>query len=347
MALPPSFRETVSGPTSPGTPLRDGAHMMPPVRPDANRLLQHGLGPATVIRSAPATEEQGLAVDALPGSLPPRPGSGGDQALRLPDAELGGRTRPTEFTLRDTPHLNLWPVADLGLSSTRAVVTAWWEGSSSPSGEVVSPSPSARPPRASFPLVDSAKATRAGSMASPETGRVVTDPPGPIEPSPGPGVPLSPLAAAPLDGGSLDASPLPGLRPGAPNPGASPRHTSPGDQMALTLRQDDGTAVTIRVLVRGDRVEATIIDRGPPQVPVGTRETAALHQALERQGFRDVQVMVQQVMPGDRPPFSLAAESRRSMDSPQDRPQHSRRQDDEGSPSQGRSHQRSPRERER
>ncbi len=346
MVLPPSFRETVSGPTSPGKPLRDGKHMMPPVRPDANRLLQLGREPATLIRSAPATEEQGLAVDALPGSRPPHPGSGGDQALRIPEAKPEGRTRSTEFTLRDTPHLNLRPVADLGLSSARAVVTAWWEGSSSPRGGGMTPAASARP-RTSSPLVASAMGAGAEFSASPDAPQGVTEPPGPIEHSPGSGVPLPSLAAAHLDGGPSDASLFPGLRPGAPNPDASPRQASPGDQMALTLRQDDGTAVTIRVLVRGDRVEATIIDRGPPQVPVGTRETTALHQALERQGFRDVQVMVQHVIPGDRPPYGLAPESRRTTDSPQDRPQHSRRQDDEGSPSQGRSHQRSPRERER
>ncbi len=351
VALSPPFREIVSGQSSLGTPPREERHDVPRTTPGRDGLSRHGDGTRTVTRSAPAAAsaasvagEPRQAGEALDGIRPHGPGP--DQTPRSFETLTEGRTSSTEVILRNTPDLTPRPLTDLGLSSARAVVTAWWEGLTSPRAGAVPPPASARL-RPSTPQAVSAQVALAESPVSTKIPVVVTDPPGPNEPATLPGAPPAFLFPSTVEGGRSAFTLASEARPGAANPGAAPSRGSPGDQVALTLRQEDGTAVTIRVLVRGDRVEATIIDRGPPQVPVGSRETTALHQALERQGFREVQVMVQHVPPGDREPHLQAPDSRRSTDSPQDRQQHSRRQDDEGSHRQGRSHQRSPRERER
>lgn len=351
-ALPPPFREIVSGPSSPGIPLREERPIAPRTTSRRGGPSQHGVETGTAMPPAPeaasapsvAGELRRVGGEGLDG-IPPH-GAGPDRTPRSFDTPTDGRTSSAEVTLRHTADLTPRSLTDLGLSSARAVLTAWWEGSASPRAGAVPPPASARL-RPSTPHAVSAEVALAASPVSTKIPVVATDAPGPTEPVIEPGVPPAFLVASTVEGGRSASTPASEPGPGAAHPGAAPSRGSPGDQMALTLRQDDGTAVTIRVLVRGDRVEATIIDRGPPQVPVGSRETATLHQALERHGFREVQVMVQHVPSGDREPHLQAPDSRRSTDSPQDRQQHSRRQDDEGFHRQGRSHQRSPRERER
>ncbi|HWP02064.1 MAG TPA: hypothetical protein VNL96_01265 [Gemmatimonadaceae bacterium] len=127
-------------------------------------------------------------------------------------------------------------------------------------------------------------------------------------------------------------------------------------QQQITLRLDDGSAARLRITVRGDRVEALIVE--PDSLAAGRLfgRVEELRAALQRSGFSDPIVVV-------RAP-SRASDVHSSMTVPNDvvalrtsegqqaRDSRSssfsyRRQDEGGSQGQGRSHQRSGRERER
>lgn len=345
-----------------------------PRSPDRMTLVSHFPQPGSPGEGTP--QQGGLDTTVLPGSLPGTTTRAEHQQLtvdRLP-AEALPLDGPSSPRSEPHPTASQPPGRELSLSTARAAIAAWWEGLGSPregrapSGSVqpaiepaqmvISPVP---PPSPRFgmvtPSVPGSDAI-AGASSRPQRAPIADDQTQrenlrlvirdvAHDPTTGTGIP--PVSVPPTaPKGVATETVLPSVSRATTAPVAfAPQGTTGGEQMALTLRQDDGTAVTIRVMVRGDRVEATIIDRGPPQAPVGSRETGALHLALERQGFRDIHVAVQHLAPLEREHLTPAPESRRTTDSTQDRNQHARRQDDEGAHSQGRSHQRSPRERER
>lgn len=156
--------------------------------------------------------------------------------------------------------------------------------------------------------------------------------------------PLSPAAASPApgDGATADVGATVALR----NTGGATPPAGSGalDRATLRVTRDDGTQLTIRIVVRGDMVRATIMEpSGSVGEPAGLR-LAELRSALERRGFQDIQLGVRPwpaaaVTTSDRL-FSPSPDDRASADhqSP------SRRQDDSGSNTHGRSSGRSRRE---
>lgn len=351
---------------APGSP--DRTTVGSPDRMTLGSLFPHSVSPGD------GTPRQGgLDTSVLDGSLPATPSSTEPRELTVDRRPAQAPPLDGPSIPRSAPHRTASqpPAPELSLSTARAAIAAWWEGPGSPrDGRAPPPGPvqpgiEPAPMETSVPPLRPGMGTHsalgsdaiAGAPSPPRRAPVAEDQSLrenlPLvardvvrDPTTGTGLPPAPvLSTAPEGVGS--ESVLPSASRATTTPAALAPQGTGGEQMALTLRQDDGTAVTIRVLVRGDRVEATIIDRGPPQAPVGSRETGALHLALERQGFRDIHVAVQHLVPVGMDPLPPVAESRRHTEFTQDRNQHARRQDDEGTHSQGRSHQRSPRERER
>lgn len=127
-------------------------------------------------------------------------------------------------------------------------------------------------------------------------------------------------------------------------------------QQQITLRLDDGGAARLRITVRGDRVEALIVE--PDSAAAGRLfgRVEELRAALQRSGFTDPIVVVRapsqnsDAQAGMTAPNDVVAlrttEGQPARDSRSSSFSH-RRQDEGGSQGQGRSHQRSGRERER
>jgi hypothetical protein len=127
-------------------------------------------------------------------------------------------------------------------------------------------------------------------------------------------------------------------------------------QQQITLRLDDGSAARLRITVRGERVEALIVE--PDRALAGRlwASVEELRAALQRSGFPDSVVVVRapstaaelhsvMAAANDPLPSRAAAEQQPPRDSRSSSSY--RRQDEGGQQGQGRSHQRPSRERER